>query len=101
MILKLVNSTTYALTDPVALCGECHNDRLQAWKQGPHGSVTEKYAPCTDCHNPHDPIIAGIATVVAVPVRQPAPPAPIEDILRIFLIVIILLAVTFILRRAL
>jgi hypothetical protein len=99
--LKLVNGTTYALNNPIALCGECHPDRLQAWEQGTHGSPTEKYAPCTECHNPHDPIIAGILTVAAVPVRQPAPPAPSEDILRISLIVVILFAVVFILRREL
>jgi hypothetical protein len=97
--LKLVNGTTYALNDPVALCGECHNDRLQAWKQGTHGSPTEKYAPCTECHNPHNPIVAGISMVASIPLREPSPPAPIEDILRIVLIVVILLAGTFILRR--
>lgn len=97
--LRLVNGTTLALNDPVALCGECHNERLIAWEQGTHGSSTEKYAPCTECHNPHDPVVAGIPMVYPVPAREPAPSAPIENIAVVGLTVSVLLIVTFVLRR--
>ena len=97
--LQLVNGTTYSLKEPVALCGECHNERLNAWEQGTHGSVTDRYASCTACHQPHNPIVAGIPTVPAVPDREFLPSGP-TDILSILSIVVgLLFAITFIIRR--
>jgi hypothetical protein len=97
--LKLVNGTTFALNDPVALCGECHSERLHAWELGTHGSPIEKYAPCTECHNPHDPVVAGIPVLASIPVREPAPSAPIEIIMVISTIVGGLLIATFFFGR--
>lgn len=70
--LKLVNSTTFPLDKPVALCAQCHNERYTDWELGTHGSVSDPKASCTECHDPHDPIIAGFATLPSIPVREPA-----------------------------
>ncbi len=98
--LQLINGTTYSLNDPVALCGQCHNERLQAWQQGTHGSVTNRFASCTVCHQPHNPIVAGIATVPSIPDREFLKSSPSETISIIAVVVSLFLVLTFVFRRS-
>ncbi len=68
--LKLVNGTILSRNDTVPLCGECHLQRLVWWQEGIHGAQTNPYAPCTQCHLPHNPVVNGIATLSSYQPRQ-------------------------------
>ncbi len=85
--LRLINGTVYPLDEPVPLCAECHNERFQWWRQGTHGALREAFSPCTDCHNPHDPIVAGFDTLDFLPPRETGPSPSIPQVLSIALIV--------------
>jgi hypothetical protein len=73
--LKLVNGDVYPLEEPVKLCAQCHNERYTAWVEGTHGSPDNKEAICTECHNPHNPVINKISTLDPIPARESAKPS--------------------------
>lgn len=91
--LMLYNSTVVPMSDPAPLCGECHTDRYTAWLRGTHGSQTQLYAPCTICHNPHNPIVDNIATLTPITPRVPAPPGNIDLLTALAVVVGILILV--------
>jgi hypothetical protein len=70
--LRLINGTHIPLDDSVDLCAQCHNERYTAWKQGTHGSEQDPQAQCVECHDPHDPIVAGISILEPVKPRTSA-----------------------------
>ncbi len=78
-MLHLVDGTRLPLTDSPQLCGQCHQGRYDAWKEGTHGTpgvvATER---CSDCHNPHQPQIAllDITRPHPPPAPSPSPPSP-------------------------
>ena len=72
--LELINGAVYPLYEPVELCAQCHNERYTAWKQGTHGAHDNPEAVCTECHEPHDPVINEISTLDPIPNREPAEP---------------------------
>lgn len=96
--LKLVNGSVYALDESVALCAQCHNERYTAWEQGTHGKPDDHDAPCTDCHDPHDPIISEIPTVQALPPRIAAA-GPSIPLTTAFIVVVELLGFAIIILR--
>ena len=73
--LKLVNGTVYPLTESAELCGQCHIQRYNWWKDGIHVEthVANSTATCVDCHEPHDPLISGITALSFLPPREPGP----------------------------
>ncbi len=96
--LELVNGTKTPLDDPVGLCAQCHNERYTAWRQGIHGKPLEPDAKCTDCHDPHDPVIAGFSTIPAVPPRVAAS-GPSIPATTVFVIVLELLGFAVLTQR--
>jgi len=57
-VARLANATSY-LSDSPETCINCHvmTDAYASWQRGSHGRV----AVCTDCHVPHDNIVAKYA----------------------------------------
>ena len=74
--LELVNRKTYDNDDPVPLCAQCHNERYTDWSLGTHGAHDDSQAVCTECHDPHIPIINKISTLESIPAREFDDPAP-------------------------
>jgi hypothetical protein len=73
--LELINGEIYPNSEPVQLCAQCHNERYTAWEDGTHGAHDNPEALCTECHEPHDPIINQISTLDPIPNREPAEPS--------------------------
>lgn len=59
--LKLANGTLVDLSNPVALCAQCHGLYYREWQSGVHGKRTgywngpKRVLRCDNCHNPHSP----------------------------------------------
>ena len=68
--LELINGEVYPITEPVQLCAQCHNERYTAWAEGTHGSHDDPEAVCTECHDPHNPVINMISTLPSIPNRE-------------------------------
>ncbi len=98
--LQLVNGTVLELDDSSKLCGECHNQRYVWWKQGIHVETHESNpdAPCTDCHQPHNPIIAGIETLSYVPPRESGPDVNLFLVTSVVVVIELLILAAFIMR---
>lgn len=57
--LRLGNGYKLPLSESSQLCGQCHQKRYNAWKEGTHGVPgTVATVKCTECHDPHQPQIA-------------------------------------------
>ncbi|MCW4051030.1 MAG: cytochrome c3 family protein [Candidatus Bathyarchaeota archaeon] len=97
--LELVNREVYPLDNSVPLCAQCHNERYTAWEQGTHGEYDDPEAQCTECHDPHDPIITGISTLESIPPRVAAKPAPILPLIVVAVVVELLFIAVFVFRR--
>jgi len=75
----LFEGKTAEFDNPAALCGKCHGQIYNDWKDGIHGKRTGSWETegeknvfqCTKCHNPHDPNFKPI-----VPEAPPDKPAP-------------------------
>jgi 5-methylcytosine-specific restriction endonuclease McrA len=97
--LELVNGETYANDDAVPLCAQCHNERYSAWAEGTHGAHDNPQAACTECHDPHEPIINQISTLEPIATREmPQPASTIYQAAYVGIIVALGLSV-YILRR--
>ncbi|MBM2824551.1 MAG: hypothetical protein HW402_215 [Dehalococcoidales bacterium] len=88
-LLRLANETQLPRTDSALLCGQCHQQRYEAWKVGTHGIPEWKEgepgfpgatrATCTTCHSPHQPQIALVNITRPHTVPTPPPPsAPVQ-----------------------
>ncbi len=77
-MLRLADGSPLSLTDSSQLCGQCHQQRYGAWKEGTHGIPGPSKEKCTSCHNPHQPqiVLSGITRTHPVP-RPPSPPPPV------------------------
>ncbi len=86
-LLRLANETRLPRADSAQLCGQCHQQRYEAWKAGTHGIPEWKEgvpgfpgatrATCTTCHNQHQPRIALDITRPHTAPTPPPPPAPV------------------------
>ncbi|MHC4520501.1 MAG: NapC/NirT family cytochrome c, partial [Planctomycetota bacterium] len=58
VVARIANAASY-LSDAPETCINCHvmTDAYASWQRGSHGHV----AVCTDCHVPHDNIVAKYA----------------------------------------
>ncbi len=91
-MLRLADRTQVSLSQSPQLCGQCHQGRYQAWKDGTHGipgSVAT--VKCTDCHDPHQPRIVLSNITKPHPPAQPDPPSPSVG-LQIMLGIVLVLA---------
>lgn len=95
--------TQFPRSDSPRLCGQCHQKRYEAWKEGIHGVLplqegdteirsTEK-AKCVSCHNPHQPQVVFSDITRPHPEPTPAPPTPPTDLLLMLGISLALLGV--------
>ena len=98
--LKLVNGTTYPDSEPAKLCGQCHIQRYIWWSEGIHieTHVANSNATCTECHDPHDPLIYNIPTLSLIPPRPPGPKPMYLTLTAAFVIVEILLLLAYVWR---
>ncbi|MBI4295762.1 MAG: c-type cytochrome, partial [Chloroflexi bacterium] len=79
-------ATQFPLEDFPRLCGQCHQQRYQAWLLGTHGVAAFKEgdtetrgnekARCISCHNPHRPQVVLSNITKPHPAPAPAPPPP-------------------------
>lgn len=82
--LRLRDGTLVPRSETPEVCGQCHQRRYEAWKDGTHGvksGVTR--IKCSECHDPHKPQIALLDITKPHPAPAPPPPAPPADILMI------------------
>ncbi len=86
-VLHLASGETkLSLSDSTQLCGQCHQKRYEAWKQGEHGVPAWKegepsipgagQVKCANCHSPHQPQIALLNITKPHPPPAPLPPSP-------------------------
>ena len=67
--LRLISGERIAFDESYRLCAQCHATQAADWVGGAHGKRLGGWAPprvaapCTSCHNPHDP---------GFPIRFPA-----------------------------
>ncbi len=55
-MLRLADGTQLSRIESSELCGQCHQERYQAWKEGIHGPPgTVAAVSCSSCHDPHQP----------------------------------------------
>ena len=62
---RLVDGTEITRDESPRLCGQCHNDKYDAWQKGLHGVLARDTVvvgipinvkpKCVDCHEPHQP----------------------------------------------
>ena len=97
--LELVNGKTYDNDEPVALCAQCHNERYTDWSLGTHGSHDNSQASCTECHDPHTPIINQISILESIPGRELDEPAPVLYKIAFVVVLQILAFAVYLLRR--
>jgi hypothetical protein len=84
-------NTQLPLSDSTILCGQCHQERYNAWNEGTHGTPELKAISgpasgklkCVDCHKPHQPQIILSSLIKPHPAPVPSPPAVPTDILGI------------------
>ena len=92
-MLRLVDGTQLSRTDSAQLCGQCHQQRYQAWKEGIHGPPgTIATVKCSVCHDPHQPQIALLDITMPHPAPQPDPSQP-TVVLQIMLGTVLLLTI--------
>ena len=78
--LHLADGSQLSLSNSTQLCGQCHQGRYNAWKEGTHGiSGTIAAVECTGCHEPHQPQIVFLDTEPH-PAPQPAPSPPTVEL---------------------
>jgi hypothetical protein len=92
--VRLVDGTIIPRSESSQLCGQCHQARYDAWKEGTHGIPgTVAAVPCVACHNPHKPQVTfQNITKPPVPPVHSAPPIP-TDWLMILIITVVVLVV--------
>ncbi len=91
--LHLADGTPLSLTDSAQLCGQCHQERYQAWQEGTHGLPgTIASERCSSCHDPHGPQIALLDITMPHPAPQPDPSPP-TVVLQVILGTVLLLTV--------
>lgn len=83
-VFHLAGGNQIPVQSYMVLCGQCHQERYQAWENGTHGVPSwndeAELVPgtarqgCTGCHNPHKPQIA--FTNITRPHPEPAPLPP-------------------------
>jgi uncharacterized CHY-type Zn-finger protein len=72
--------TEISFNQPQKLCGKCHGQIYQDWREGIHGKRTGMWTPggkkrwwvCTECHNPHTVQVNRFNPLVP----EPAPALP-------------------------
>ncbi len=82
--LKLANGTLVHPDDSNELCGQCHQARYEAWREGTHGFpgvIAE--GNCIACHNPHEPQVSLQGKTKQHPEPAPSPPDPPFDFVMI------------------
>ena len=80
-MLHLADETQLSLTDSPQLCGQCHQKRYDAWKEGTHGIPGPSTEKCTSCHDPHQPQIALLNITEPHPPSAPSPSPPSAELL--------------------
>ena len=100
-ILRLAEGTSLSLSESAQLCGQCHQKRYDAWKEGTHGIPAWKEgvpaipgadkAKCADCHDPHQPQVALWDITKPHPAPAPSPPPPSANLLIILGISLLLM----------
>lgn len=91
-MLRLTDGSPLSLADSPQLCGQCHQERYDAWKQGTHGIPgTVAAVKCASCHDPHQPQIALLNITKPPPEVQLSSSPPSVELLRIFGIALLLL----------
>ncbi len=82
--LRFADGTRLPISDSSQLCGQCHQKRYNAWKEGTHGVPgTVATVKCTDCHDPHQPQMAFLGITKPHPASVPSAPPPPFDLLMI------------------
>ncbi len=91
-MLRLGDGSLLSLSESSQLCGRCHQERYDAWKQGTHGIPgTVAAVKCTSCHNQHQPQIALLDITKPHPEAQLSSSPPSDELLKIFGISLLLL----------
>ncbi len=95
-MLHLVDGTRLLLSESPQLCGQCHQERYGAWKEGTHGLPgIVATVECTSCHDPHQPQIALLNITKPHPEAQPDPSPPsVELMIMLGTVVLLTIAVT-------
>lgn len=89
--LRLTDGSPLSLADSPKLCGQCHQERYGAWKEGTHGIPGTSDEKCTDCHDPHQPQIAFSNITKPHPEDQLSSSPPSFELLMMFGISLLLL----------
>jgi hypothetical protein len=93
----LADGSPISSFDSSQLCGQCHEGRYQAWREGTHGIAgLVAGVKCIGCHDPHQPQVALTDITKPHPPAQP-PPAPPSDELLVMFAAVSVLAVAVIL----
>ncbi len=79
--LQLADETKLSLSDSPQLCGQCHQKRYDAWKEGVSANPGADKAKCADCHDPHQPQIVLLDITKPHPEAQPSPSPPSVELL--------------------
>ncbi len=91
--LRLRDGTLVLRSATPEVCGQCHQKRYEAWKDGTHGvKAAATQIKCSECHDPHKPQVALLDITKPHPAPAPPPPAPPADILMITGISVLFLA---------
>ena len=72
--LHLADETEIPLLDSPQLCGQCHQNRYEQWKEGIHGLPGTEGLRCTKCHDPHQPQVALLNITIPHPPATPSAP---------------------------